>query len=88
MEALNEGEIQFAGLDVFEKEPLQVESPLAQTDKTVLTCHSAFYGDNAQNNQLTLALELVDSVLNHRMVVGKYIANRGVASKIENFEII
>ncbi len=88
VEALEEGEIQFAGLDVFEKEPLPVESPLVGNDQTVLTCHSAFYGDNAQNNQLTLALELVDSVLNHKMVVDKYIANSGVTSKIENLEVV
>lgn len=88
VEALKAGEIQFAGLDVFEKEPLPMESALVGNDQTVLTCHSAFYGEEAQNNQLKLALELVDSVLNQNMVVGKYIANSGVVSKIESFEVI
>lgn len=88
IKALNEGEIQFAGLDVFAQEPLSVDSPLIDSENVVLTPHSAFYGVQAQNNQLQLAIELVDSVLNHKGVVGKYIANRDVKSKIENFKVL
>lgn len=88
IEALNEGEIGFAGLDVFEKEPLPYDSPLIQNENVILTCHSAFYGDQAQKNQLQLAVDLVDSVLNQHRVGNKYIANKGVVSKIENFEIL
>lgn len=87
IEALNEGEIQFAGLDVFEKEPLPADSPLISNEQTVLTCHSAFYGVGAQDNQLKLAIELVDSVLNGKTVESKYIANKGVESRLKGFEI-
>lgn len=87
-QALANHEIGFAGLDVFETEPLSAESPLAKMDNAVLTCHSAFYGVNAQSNQLRLAFELVDSVLNNHCVSAKYIANRGVVSKVEEFNII
>jgi len=88
IKALEAGEIGFAGLDVFEKEPLPVQNPLTKCEKAVLTCHSAFYGDHAQQNQLRLALELVDSVLNKRSVPDSYIANKGVISKIKNLQII
>ena len=86
-EALEQGEIQFAGLDVYEQESLPADSPLIQRDDVILTCHSAFYGVNSQKNQLSLALELVDGVLNHKKVSGRYIANKDVVSKIEDLII-
>lgn len=49
--ALNIGDIRFAGLDVFEQEPLPPDSPLLSMDNVILTCHSAFYGDTAQATQ-------------------------------------
>ena len=55
IEALRQGDIRFAGLDVFEKEPLPEDSPLKKMDNVLLTCHSAFYGDTAQATQLSLA---------------------------------
>lgn len=83
--ALDEKLIGFAGLDVFEQEPLPADHPLTKMDNVILSCHSAFYGVEAQQNQVELSIELVDSVLNRHEVTGKYIANRGVVSKIEGF---
>jgi phosphoglycerate dehydrogenase-like enzyme len=40
IEALQTGRIAGAALDVFEKEPLSAESPLAQMDNVILTSHS------------------------------------------------
>ena len=88
IQALEDGEIGFAGLDVFEKEPLPVSNPLIRCDRAVLTCHSAFYGDHAQRNQLQLAVDLVNGVLNKNSVPGSYIANKGVVSKIESLQIV
>lgn len=86
--ALEQGEIRFAGLDVFEQEPLAASDPLLLSDQAVLTCHSAFYGDHAQKNQIRLSIDLVDSVLNKRCVKNTYIANKHVTSKIDGFQII
>ena len=86
-QALAEGQIGFAGLDVFAKEPLPAGDPLFQCDRAVLTPHSAFGGGNSTQNQLSLALELVNDVLNHSCVTGRYIANKGVQSKIAHFTI-
>lgn len=88
VKAIEEGEIRFAGLDVFEQEPLPVSNPLTENENVILTCHSAFYGDNAQQNQLKLAVELVNNALNNKCIDKKYIANKDVKSKIEGLKIL
>lgn len=45
VEALREGRIAGAGLDVFEREPLTADSPLYAFDNVALTPHSAFYSE-------------------------------------------
>lgn len=86
IEALKNGDIGFAGLDVFEQEPLQEDNPLKQMDNVVLTAHSAFCGDNAQQNQIEWSVELVDKAINQKRIENKYIANKDVESKIEGLE--
>jgi len=81
IEALDQGEIRFAGLDVFEEEPLPQTSKLIAMENVILTCHSAFYGVGAQKNQLGLAVELVDGLLNHNRVPARNIANPESVSK-------
>jgi D-3-phosphoglycerate dehydrogenase len=39
--ALQEGEIAFAGLDVFEKEPIEPDNPLLKMDNVILSAHVA-----------------------------------------------
>jgi D-3-phosphoglycerate dehydrogenase len=86
--ALEQGEIRFAGLDVFDKEPLPKDNYLTAMDNTILTCHSAFYGDHAQENQLQLAIDLVDAALNKKNIKVNYIANRKVQSKITDLAVL
>lgn len=45
--ALSEGRIQAAGLDVFEVEPLPPESPLRALDNVVLTDHTGYYSEES-----------------------------------------
>lgn len=87
IQALQDGDIQFAGLDVFEKEPLPKDNPLIDLDQTTLTCHSAFYGVEAQHNQISLAIELVTNALTKHVIPLKYIANKHVKSKISDLII-
>ena len=80
--ALQEGEIRFAGLDVFEEEPLPADSPLIQMDNVVLTCHSAFYGVNSRANVDRMVVELMDLIVNQHTIPRKYVANLGVRPKM------
>ncbi|WP_409228180.1 C-terminal binding protein [Gudongella sp. SC589] len=78
IEALKAGEIKFAGLDVFEKEPISNDNPLLQMENVVLTPHSAFYGEESlQNQHNTAARLLVESVVNSNWVI-ENIANRQI----------
>lgn len=45
IKALEQGWIAGTGLDVFEQEPIPLDSPLLKIDNIVLTPHSAFYSD-------------------------------------------
>jgi D-3-phosphoglycerate dehydrogenase len=47
VEALAEGRILAAGLDVYESEPLRHDSPLRSLDNAVLTDHAAWYSEEA-----------------------------------------
>jgi len=88
IEALKSGEIRFAGLDVFEQEPIDTNSELLRMDNVVLTSHSAFYGEKAQKTQINLAIELVGNMLATGSVPLKYVANKDVVEKIKNIDFI
>lgn len=85
--ALNIGDIRFAGLDVFEQEPLPPDSPLLSMDNVILTCHSAFYGDTAQATQLMLAFELVKEALVNESISSRYVANKEVLKNLYGFKL-
>jgi len=86
-EALKQGEIRFAGLDVFEQEPLPKDSGLLRQEDTALTCHSAFYGEESKQCQLSLARELTESVLCRGEVIQRYLANQDVLKKLTGYQI-
>ena len=76
--ALQEGEIRFAGLDVFEEEPLEANSPLRNMDNVILTCHSAFYGEGSKRTQLQWAFEVVSQALNNKKIQKRFVANKEI----------
>ena len=87
-EALEQGEIRFAGLDVFEQEPIESDSPLLHRDDVALTCHSAFYGEESKARQLQWAFEMTESALNEGTVPAGRVANRAVMNTFKEFKFV
>ena len=61
--ALEQGIIAGAGLDVFEKEPLERTSKLLTLGTVVLTAHSAFYTDGALERLGTASINNIENFL-------------------------
>jgi len=60
VKALEEGRIRGAGLDVFEKEPLTMESPLMKLDNVILTPHIAFLSEESLEECTYVCVENVE----------------------------
>ncbi|MFH0939236.1 MAG: C-terminal binding protein [Planctomycetota bacterium] len=63
VDALRTGKLAAAGLDVFEIEPLPVDSPLRNFDQVVLTDHCAWYTEEAMSELKTKAAKNVVETL-------------------------
>jgi D-3-phosphoglycerate dehydrogenase len=59
LEALTSGRIGHAGLDVFHSEPLKPDHPLTKLDNVTLTPHAAFRTQEASQNLIRRALDIV-----------------------------
>ena len=84
--ALKNEEIRFAGLDVFETEPLAADSELRKMDNVMLSCHSAFYGVGSKKRQIELAIELVERALLEKKIESRYVANRAVIKTNKEYQ--
>lgn len=82
IDALNLGLIRYAGLDVFEKEPINPENPFLNMDNVVLTPHSAFYGQESLLNQHITATKLVVKTLINNEIIKENVANKSVLIKL------
>tara|TARA_Y100001934_G_C12237973_1_gene718826 strand:+ start:219 stop:1217 length:999 start_codon:yes stop_codon:yes gene_type:complete len=78
IEALNEGEISGAGLDVLEKEPPDENNPLLNMNNAIVSPHSAHYSDESMKTRYIRFGSEVAKVLNGYMplnLVNKDISN-------------
>jgi D-3-phosphoglycerate dehydrogenase len=64
--ALADGTIAAAGLDVFETEPLPVDSPLTGLDNVILTNHLAWYTEESSVELASKAARNISEVLSGR----------------------
>ena len=80
IKALQEKWIAGAGLDVFEKEPVDSDNPLLKMDNVVVTPHSAGYSDAAFERLPTIAGQEVARVLSGRWP--KAVVNKTVKPKV------
>ena len=88
LHALDTGEIRYAGLDVYEQEPLPADCPLRNMENVAMTCHSAFWGIQAKEQLNDMVFAQIDGIVNRNEVYGKYITNPGVVSKIPGLKIL
>ncbi len=65
LNALAEGRIRHAGLDVFHQEPLRPDHPLAGLDNVTLTAHAAFRTLEASETLLRRAIDIVARISNN-----------------------
>jgi len=66
--ALREGIISYAGLDVFEEEPLPKDHPLISTDNTILTPHIAAFVKTTQRRMLESIVRAIANYIEGRPV--------------------
>lgn len=85
--ALKEEQILYAGLDVYEKEPLPNDSELLKMDNVVLTCHSAFWGVRSSACVDQMIIDEMDSIANYNRIPARNVANRGVVPRISDLEL-
>ncbi len=80
IKALQEKWIAGAGLDVFEKEPVDSANPLLKMDNVIVTPHSAFYSDAASKRLRTRVGQEAARVLSGRWP--KNVVNKSVKPKV------
>jgi len=64
VEALQQGGVRGAGLDVFEQEPLPADHPLLQLDNVILTPHSSGYTPDTPRRRMEAAVANVERIAN------------------------
>jgi D-3-phosphoglycerate dehydrogenase len=63
LDALANGHIRHAGLDVFHDEPLRADHPLTQMDNVTLSAHAAFRTPEASMTLLRRAIDIVRDII-------------------------
>lgn len=80
IEALRAGRLAGAGLDVFEKEPIDIENPLLGMENVIVTPHVAVYSQKAIELNRTQPFDEVVRVLSGRWPRG--LVNRSLREKL------
>lgn len=80
IEALQEGEIAGAGLDVVTSEPIEQDNPLLAMDQVILNPHAAFYSEEAGAELKSKAAQNVADVLSG--TYPDYLVNREVRKQL------
>lgn len=86
--ALQNGEIQYAGLDTVEVEPLEADSPLRGMDNVIFSPHSGSYGQGAKKTQIQMVCDLIPTAVTTGKLPAKPVANRSVLKVNDTYEFI
>lgn len=85
--ALKTGKIMAAGIDVFESEPLDQDSPLRDLDNIIMTPHSAYMGKEACITQNYMSSVLPGKAIFENTLYRKYIANPTVLNRVTGYTV-
>lgn len=80
IQALQEGKIAGAGLDVLEVEPIRADNPLLKMDNVIINPHSAFYSVEAEAELKRKTAQNVADVLSGYFP--SYVVNKEVKEKL------
>ena len=83
--ALEKREIQYAGLDTMEQEPIRTDDPLLKMDNVILSPHSGSYGVGAKKKQLEMVCTLVPDAVAKGTIPAHCVANRAIMQKEDRF---
>lgn len=83
--ALEKKEIQYAGLDTMEQEPIRTDDPLLKMDNVILSPHSGSYGVGAKKKQLEMVCTLVPDAVAKGTIPAHCVANRAIMQKEDRF---
>ena len=83
--ALEKREIQYAGLDTMEQEPIRTDDPLLKMDNVILSPHSGSYGVRKKKKQLEMVCTLVPDAVAKGTIPAHCVANRAIKKKEDRF---
>lgn len=86
--ALQTGEIQYAGLDTVEREPLPENDPLLTLDNIIINPHCGSYGVGSKKTQINMVCELIPQAVTEGRLQGRCVADRAVLQKDIPYTII
>jgi len=87
-EALAAGEIRYAGLDVVEKEPIDLADPLLKMDNVIINPHSGSYGEGSKKVQKEMVCAIIPNAVIVKQIPQKSVANKGVITKEKEYKFI
>jgi D-3-phosphoglycerate dehydrogenase len=87
-QALENKTICGAGIDVFESEPLEKDSPLRKLENIVLTPHSAYLSADAREIQREYVTALPLRMLQEKKLYQKNLANPKILDKLSGYELL
>ena len=87
-QALEQGEIRYAGLDTMEQEPISPDDPLLNMENVILSPHSGSYGVGAKKTQIQLVCQLVPEAVTEGALPARCVANREVMKKDTGYRFL
>ena len=87
-QALEQGEIRYAGLDTMEQEPISPDDPLLNMENVILSPHSGSYGVGAKKTQIQLVCQLVPQAVTEGALPARCVANREVIKKDTGYRFL